>query len=79
MENIGNTKEKNSVVNVVMKTIEDVGLEVQFEERDIWIDGELVDGGWKPARKRLKEKLKKGVKIQRVEQYGIKEQQSKLH
>ena len=62
-----------------MKTMEDVVLEIQFEEGNIQIDGELIDGGWKPAWKRLKEKLEKGVKNQRIEQYGTKEQQSKLY
>ena len=49
-----------------------VGVEIQFEEGNIWIDGELIDGGWKPAWKRLKKKLKKGVKNQRVEGYRTK-------
>ena len=57
----------------------DVGIELQFEEGNIQIDEELIDRRWKPAWKRLKEKLKKGVKNQRVEEYGTKEQQSKLH
>ena len=38
----------------------------------------MIDGGWNPAWKRLKEKLKKRVKNQMVEEYGMKEQQSKL-
>ena len=62
-----------------MKTMEDVGVEIQLEEDNIWLDRELVDGGWKPAWKRLKQKLKKGVKNQRIEEYGTKEQQSKLY
>ena len=51
----------------------------QFEGGNVWIGGELIDGGWKPAWKRLKEKLKKGVKNQRVEEFKTKEQQSKLY
>ena len=74
-----NTKEENSIVEEAMKTTEDVGEEIQFEESNIWIDGELIDGGRKPPWKRLKEKLKKGVKNQRVEEYGTKEQESKLY
>ena len=74
-----NTKEENSIVEKAMKTMENVGVEIQFEGGNIWIDGELIDGGWKPPWKRLKEKLKKGVKNQRVEEYGTKEQQSKLY
>ena len=74
-----NTKEENSIVEEAMKTMEDVGVEIQFEEGNIRIDGELIDGGWKPAWKRLKEKLRKGVKNQRIEQYRTKEQQSKLY
>ena len=74
-----NTKEENSIVEEAMKTTEDVGEEIQFEGSNIWIDGELIDGGRKPPWKRLKEKLKKGVKNQRVEEYGTKEQESKLH
>ena len=62
-----------------MKTMDDVGLQIQFKEGNILIDGELVNGGWKPAWRRLKEKLKKEVKNQRVEEYGTKEQHSKLY
>ena len=62
-----------------MKTMGNVGVKIQFEGDNIWIDGELINGGWKPAWKRLKEKLKKGVKNQMVEEYGTKEQQSKLY
>ena len=57
-----NTKEDNSMVEEVMKTMEDVEVEIQFEEGNIRIDGELIDGGWKPVWKKLKEKLKKGGK-----------------
>ena len=59
--------------------MKNVGGEIQFEGGNISKDGELIDGGWKPAWKRLKEKLRKGVKNQRVEEYGMKEQQSKLY
>ena len=50
--------------------MEDVGVEIQFEEDNIQIYGELINGGWKPAWNRLKEKLRKGVKNQRVEECG---------
>ena len=73
-----NTKEEDFIVEEAMKTVEDVGVEIQFEGGSVWIDGELIDGGWKPSWKRLKEKLKKGVKNQRVKNYGMKEEQSKL-
>ena len=43
-----------------MKTMEDVEEEIQFEESNMQVDGELIDEGWKPAWKKLKEKLKKG-------------------
>ena len=62
-----------------MKTMEDVEVEIQFEGGTIWIDGELIDGGWKLSMKRLKEKLKMGVKDQRVEECRTKEQQSKFY
>ena len=74
-----NTKEENSIVEKAIKTMDDVGVEIQFEEGNIWIDREMIDGGWKPAWKRLKKKLKKRVKNQRVEEYGTKEHQSKLY
>ena len=64
-----NIKEENSIVEEAMKTTDDVGVEIQFEYGNIWIDGELVDEGWKPVWTRLKEKLKRGVKDQRVEEY----------
>ena len=74
-----NTKKENSIVEEAMKTMDYVGVEIQFKGDNIWIDGELINGGWKPAWKRVKEKLKKGVKNRRVEEYGTKEQQSKLY
>ena len=43
-----------------------VGVEIQFEGGNMRTDGELIDGGWKPVWKRLKGKLKKGVKNQRA-------------
>ena len=71
-----NTKEKNSVVEDAMKIMEDVEVEIQFEEGNNWIDGELIEEGWKPAWKKLKEKLKKGMKKQKIGEYGRKNQQS---
>ena len=74
-----NTKEEYSIVEEAMKTMYNVVVEIQFERENIWIDGELIDGGLKPAWKRLKEKLKKEVKNKSVKEYGTKEQQSKLY
>ena len=74
-----NAKEDNSILEEAMKTMEDVGVEIQFEEGNIRIDGELIYGGWKPVWKRLKEKLKKVVKKQRIEQFRTKEQQIELY
>ena len=54
-----NTKERNSIVEEAIKTMENVEAEIQFEEGNIQIDGELTEGGWKPAWKKLEEKLKK--------------------
>ena len=71
-----NTKEENSIVEEATKTMEDVEVEIQFEEDNIQIDGELIEEGWKPAWKTLKEKLKKGMKKQRIDEYGRKEHQS---
>ena len=62
-----------------MKTMDNVGVEIRFEESNIWIDGDLIDGGWKPTWNRLREKLKKRVKNQRVENYETKEHQSKQY
>ena len=38
--------------------MQDIEVETQFEEGIIQIDGELIEEGWKPAWKKLKEKLK---------------------
>ena len=38
-----NTKEENSMVEEAMKTMDDVEVEIQFEEGNIWIGGELID------------------------------------
>ena len=39
----------------------------------------VIEGGWKPAWRRLKEKRKKGVKARRIESYQAEEQQSKVY
>ena len=44
-----NTREENSIVEEAMKTMDNVGVKIQFEGDNIWIDGELINGGWKPA------------------------------
>ena len=62
-----------------MKTMEDVEVEIQFEEGNIRIDGVLIEEGWKPAWEKLKEKLKQVMKKKRIDEYGRKEQQSKLY
>ena len=45
-----------------MKKLEDVGVEIQFEEGSIWIGGKLLNGSLKPLWNRLKGNLKKGMK-----------------
>ena len=70
-------KEENATVTEAVKIMEDVGVRIQFEEGSILIDGEVTEGGWKPAWRSLKEKRKKGLKARRVESYQAKEQQSK--
>ena len=72
-------KEENAIVTEAVKTMEDVGVRIQFEEGSISIDGEVIEGGCKPAWRRLKEKRKKGVKARRTESYQAKEQQSKVY
>ena len=52
-------KEENAIVTEAVKIMEDVGVRIQFEEGSILIDGEVTEGGWKPAGKSLKEKRKK--------------------
>ena len=52
------TKEENYIVEKAIKTMGNVGVEIQFEGSNIWIYGELINAGWKPVGKRLKEKLK---------------------
>ena len=42
--------------------MEDVEVEIQFEEENIQIDGELIEERWRPAWKKLKEKLKRDEK-----------------
>ena len=52
-----------------MKTMEDVEVEIKFEEGNIQIDGELIEEEWKPTWKKLKERLKKGMEKQRIDEY----------
>ena len=42
--------------------MEDVEVEIQFEEENIQIDGELIEERWRPPWKKLKEKLKRDEK-----------------
>ena len=51
-------KEENSIIDEVIQTVKDVGVEIEFEEGNIHIDGELINQGCKLAWKKLKEKLK---------------------
>ena len=74
-----NIKEENSIVDEAMKTMKDVEVEIQFEDGNIRIDGALIEEGWKSAWEKLKEKLKQGMKKKRIDEYGRKEQQSKLY
>ena len=60
-------KEENAIVTEAVKIMEDDGVRIQFEEGSISIDGEVIEGRWKPAWRRLKEKQKKGVKARRIE------------
>ena len=50
-------EEENSIVEEAMKTRENIGIGIQFEEGGIWIDRGQINGGWKPAWRRMKEKL----------------------
>ena len=59
--------------------MENIGIGIQFEEGSIRIDGVQIDGGWKPAWRRMKEKLKGGRKKKWIEEYSINEQQSRLY
>ena len=52
-------KEENAIVTETVKTMEDVGVRIQFEEGSISIDGEVLEGGRKPAWRRSKENRKK--------------------
>ena len=72
-------KEENSISDEAIKTMDDVGVTIQFEEKNIRINEDIINGGWKPAWKRLKEKLKAGHKNKRIEEYGQKEQQSRVY
>ena len=71
-----NAKEENSIVEEAMKTMEDVGAEIRFEGDNIWIDGELIDGEWKPPWKRLKVKLVKARHAHNKTTLGQREQRS---
>ena len=42
-------KEENAIVTEAVKIMEDVGVRIQFEEGSILINGEVLEGGWKPA------------------------------
>ena len=54
-----NTKEENSIIEEARKTMEDVEVEIQFEEDNIRIHEELIEEGCKSTWKKLKEKLKR--------------------
>ena len=52
-------KEENAIVTEAVKIMEDVGVRIQSEEGSILIDGDVIEGGWKPAWRSLKENGKK--------------------
>ena len=70
-------KEENAIVTEAVKIMEDVGVRIQFEEGSISIDGEVVEGGWKPAWRRLKEKRRKGFKAIKQKSNNAKSTMSK--
>ena len=51
-----NTKWEDSVVQEEAKPMDKVEVEIRFEEGNNWINGELINAGWKPVWNRLKEK-----------------------
>ena len=67
-------KEGNSIVTEAIKTMAYVGVRIQFEEGNVLVEGEIIERGWKPTWKRLKNKLKRSVKARRIESYEAKKQ-----
>ena len=72
-------KEESSIVEEAMKTMSDVGTNIEFNNGEIKIDGERIEQGWKATWKKVKQKLKEGTKEKRMEQYRLKEQQSRVY
>ena len=57
----------------------EIGTNIQFEGGEIKMDGKRIEGGWQLAWKEVKKRLKNGIKNKRIENYGMKKQQSKLY
>ena len=72
-------KEGNSVAEEAVNVMGEIGTNIQFEGGEIKMDGKRIEGGWQLAWKEVKKRLKNGIKNKRIENYGMKEQQSKLY
>ena len=72
-------KEGNAVVREAITVMEEVGKSIQFEERNIRLEEELIETDWKSTWKKVKTTLKSSTTDKRVEDYKTKEQQSNIY
>ena len=74
-------KEENAIVMESIKTMEEVGVRLQFKGRSIRLDDEVIDEEreWKSAWRKVKTSLQKATEAKRIEIYRTKEQQSQFY
>ena len=73
-------QEQNAITVESVKTMEETGVRLSFEEKLIRLADEVIDEEreWKPTWWKVKTCLQKAMESRRIEKYKIKEQQSQF-
>ena len=74
-------KKENAIVVESVKTIEEVGVRLHFEEKSKRLGNEVIDGEreWKPTLRKVKTCLKKVLESKGIENYNAKKQESQFY
>ena len=72
-------KESNTIIDEAVKAMTEIGKTLEFVEKSVRLEGEILELEWKPTWKEMKAELKKGVKKKRKASYEHKELQSDIY
>ena len=72
-------KERNSIKDEIILTMQTKGKTIQFEGEDVKLEGKILDREYKPIWKQVKKYFKKGSEEKILEQYRKKEVQSEIY